>query len=143
METSQSSATANASMPTATRFFPLWKLKGNQLAVTPSTWMVHLEEKSANEEDAGNGEDPDGITGMTEEFIICLARAVKDTQQMEKHCYHCDSLDHFIHDCPWLAAVKADVPFNWKEGMVLKKGGQTPQGKMAAPKVPQDGMAKV
>ena len=40
--------------------------------------------------------DPDGIKGVTEEFIVCLARAVKDAQQEEKHCYHCSSPDHFI-----------------------------------------------
>ena len=59
--------------------------------------------------------------GITEEFIVCLARAVKDAQQMEL-CYHCDSPDHFIHDCPWLAGMKADVSLNQKEGMVLRKG---------------------
>ena len=34
---------------------------------------------------------------VTEEFIVCLTRAVKDAQQEEKHCYHCSSLKHFIH----------------------------------------------
>ena len=33
-----------------------------------------------------NNLDPDGIEGVTEEFIVCLTRAVKDAQQMEKHC---------------------------------------------------------
>ena len=85
--------------------------------------MAHLEEKSANEEEGVNGGDPEGIEGMTEEFIVCLARAVKDTQQMEKHCYHCDSPDHFIHNCTHLAGTKADAPLNWKEGTVPRKGG--------------------
>ena len=131
METSQSFATANTSKPRATSFFPLQKLKGSQLAITPSTQMVHLEEKSANGEKGINGEDPDGIKGMTEEFIVCLARSVKDAQQMKKHCYHCGSPDHFIHDCPQLAETKADVPLNKSDGMVPRKGGWAPQGKMA------------
>ena len=70
METFQSSATANVNKLRATSFFPLQKLKGSQLAVTPSVWMVHLEEKSTTEEEGINGEDPDGIKGMTEEFIL-------------------------------------------------------------------------
>ena len=86
-------------------------------------WIAHLEEKSTNEEEGIDGEDPDGIEGITEEFIVCLTRAVKDAQQTEKHCYHCDSPDHFICFCPWLAGMKADAPFNWKGGTVPRKGG--------------------
>ena len=103
---------------------------------------MHLEENSTDEEEGIDGEDLNGIKGTTEEVIVCLARAVKDTQQMEKHCYHCDSPDHFICNCPHLAEMMADVPLNQKEGMVLRKGGRAPQGKMAALKVPQDGMPK-
>ena len=84
--------------------------------------MVHLKEKSANEEEGVNGKDSDGIEGMTKEFIIHLARAVKDTQQTEKHCYHYDSPDHFIRDCPQLAEMKTGSSLNWKEGMVPRKG---------------------
>ena len=95
-----------------------------------------------NEEEGINGEDPDGIEGVTEEFIVCQARAVKDAQQTEEHCYYCASTDHFIHNCPQLTEMKADVPLNQKEGMVLRRRGQAPQGKMAALKVPKDGMPK-
>ena len=123
METYQSSATPRTSKLRTTSFFPLWKLKGSQLAITPSAQIMHLEEKSTNEEEGINGEDPDGIEGVTEEFIVCLARAVKDTQQMGKHCYHCDSPDHFIYDSPQLAEMKADVLLNQKEGIVPRKGG--------------------
>ena len=103
---------------------------------------MHLKEKSANEEAGVDDEDLDGMKGTTEEFIVFLARAVKDTQQTEKHYYHCDSPDHFICDCPWLAEMKVDAPLNQKEGMVLREGGQSPQEKTAMPKVPQDGMLK-
>ena len=78
--------------------------------------MAHLEEKSTNEKEGDNSEDPDGIKSVTEEFIVCLAIALKDAKQTEKHCYHCGNPVHFIHDCPWLAEMKADVPLNWKEG---------------------------
>ena len=50
--------------------------------------LAYLEE-----EDAGNGEDqdsddPSGIEGVTEEFMVHLARVVKDAQVDEKCCYH-------------------------------------------------------
>ena len=69
-------------------FFPLWKLKGSQPTATPSAWVAHLEEESADKGECIDCEDQDGIKGITEEFIVCLARAVKDTQQEEKCCYH-------------------------------------------------------
>ena len=143
METSQILATASTSKLRATSFFSLWNCKGSQPAITPSAWMVHIEEKSTNEEECIDGEDPDGIESATEEFILCLAGAVRDTPQMKKHCYHCNSPDHFICNCPQLAGMKADAPLNWKEWRVPRKGGQAPQGKMAMPKVPKDGMPKV
>ena len=91
-------------------FFPLWKLKGSQPTVTPSAQVAHLEEESANKEEYIDGEEPDGIEGITEEFILCLTRAVKDAQQTEKCCCHCGSLDHFICDCPLLVGARADPP---------------------------------
>ena len=100
----------------SSQLLPSMKTQGQSTNHNPSARVAHLEEKSANEEEDVDGEDPDGIKVMTEEFIICLARAVKDDQQMEKHCYHCDSPDHFIHNCPQLADIKTDAPLNWKEG---------------------------
>ena len=105
--------------------------------------MAHLEERSTDKEEGIHGEDPDGIKGVTEEFIVHLARAVKNAQQMKKQCYHCDSPDHFICNCQWLAGMKAYVPLNQKEGMVQRNGGWATQRKTAMPKVSQDGMPKV
>ena len=101
------------------------------------------QRKSPNKEEGVDSEDPNRIEGMTEVFIRHLARAVKDAQQTEKCCYHCDSPDHFIHNCPHLAEMKTGSSLNWKEGMVPRKGGQGPQVKVAVPKVPQDGTPKV
>ena len=36
-------------------------------------------------------DDPGGIEGVTVEFMIQLARAVKDAHMDEKCCYHCSS----------------------------------------------------
>ena len=80
------------------RFFPLWKLKGTQHTKTPVR-VVHLEEEGSDEEVGAENEDPDGIDGVTEEFIVHLARTVKEAQQDEKHCYHCSSMEHFICEC--------------------------------------------
>ena len=111
-------------------FFPLQKLKGIQLAATPSKWVAHLEEESTKKEEYIDGKDPDVIEGITEEFIVCIARAVKDDQQTEKCCYHCGSPDHFIHNCPLVVGSRANSPSNWREGMTPKKRAQAPQGKV-------------
>ena len=123
-------------------FFPLWKLKGTQPARTPAVWVVHLEEDGTDKEGA-ESEDPDGIEGMTEEFIVHLARIVKEAQQEEKCCYHCCSPEHFIHDYLLVKASRTDPHLNWKEGMVPKKGVWTPPGKVTMPKACEDRMPKV
>ena len=84
--------------------------------------MAYLEE-----EDAGNGEDPEtddpsGIEGVTEEFMVHLARAVKDTQADEKFCYHCSSPEHFIPNCPLVKTSRDKKQLNGKEGMAMMKG---------------------
>ena len=108
-------------------FFPLQKLKGTQPARTPAVWVAHLEEESAlNKEEGAESKDPNGIKGITEEFIVHLARAVKDAQQEEKCCYHCSSPEHFIHDCPLVKASRTDPHLNSKEGMAPKKGVHGP-----------------
>ena len=94
IEPSCNPPTASANKPWVMSFFPLQKLKGSQPAITPSTWVTHLE--STDKEECIDSKDPDGIEGVTEEFIVHLARAVKDAQQEEKCCYHCSSPDHFI-----------------------------------------------
>ena len=97
--------------------------------------MAHLEEESTDKEEYIDNDDPDDLRDITEEFIICLTRAVKDTQQVEKCC---DSPDHFIHDCPLQVGVQVDPPLNWGDGMALRKEAQATQGKVTMPKVPQD-----
>ena len=139
IEASHNPPIASTSKPRAMSFFPRWKLKGSQLDAIPSTQVVHLEEEGTYKVEHIDSEDPDGIKGMTEEFTVCLARAVKDAQQAEKHCYDCSSPDHFASDCPLVAESKANSPLNWTGGMAPKKGAQAPQGKATMPKVPQEG----
>ena len=69
--------------------------------------------------------------------MIWLARAVKDTQMDERHCYHCSSPEHFIHNCPPMKTARDKKPLNGKEGMVMVKGAQTPPKAANAVKSPQ------
>ena len=99
--------------------------------------MAHLEE-----EDAGTGKDPDsddpsGIEGVTEDFMVHLARAVKDAQADEKCCYHCSSLEHFICNCPLVKTSRDKKQLNGKEGMATMKGAQTPLTTTSAKTSPQ------
>ena len=102
-----------------------------------------MEEEGSDEEVGTESEDPDGIDGMTEEFIICLARAVKEAQEDEKHCYHCSSTEHFICECLLVKTSRSVTHLNQKEGMTLEKGAQISQVKATKQKVPQEGTPKV
>ena len=135
----QNQAIDNTAEPKTTSFSPLWNLKGNQ--PVPETAMVclaHLEEESAKMDEEVESKDPDSIDGVTEEFMVCLARAMKDTQVEEKHCYHCSSPEHFICDFQLVRALRENAQLNCKEGMASKKGAWAPQMKVMMPKNPQE-----
>ena len=117
----------------ATSFFPLRKLKGNQpIPKKPAVHLAHLEE-----------EDASGNEGVIEEFMVCLARAVKDAQADEKHCYHCSSPEHFIHNFPLIKTLREKRQLNGKEGTALKKGAWTPPTTANASESPQMEALKV
>ena len=103
---------------------------------------MHLEEESVKKDEVGDSEDPDGIKGVMEEFMVCLARAMKDVQKEEKHCYHCSHLDHFIHDHPLVEASRTNSHLNHSEGMAPKKGAKAPQTKATTPTTPPEGAPK-
>ena len=130
IELSQSSRIQAADGPSklrATSFFPLRKLKGNQpLSKKPSIPLAHLEEEDADDGEDPESDNPGGIQGVTEEFMVQLARAVKDAQAEEKCCYHCSSPKHFIHNCPLMKTARDKKQLNGKEGAASTKGAQTP-----------------
>ena len=95
-----------------------------------------------NGEDPGS-DDPGGIEGVTEEFMVWLARVVKDAQANEKCCYHCSSPEHFICNCPLVKTSRDKKQLNGKEGMASMKGAQTPLTMMSARKSPQMEAPKV
>ena len=81
--------------------------------------------------------DPDRIKGVMEEFMVWLARAVKDAQTDEKRCYHCSSPEHFIHNCPLMKTTRDKKQLNGEEGTVMLKGAWTPPTSTSAIKSPQ------
>ena len=143
MEPSQSHTTNDTAKPKFTSFFPLQKLKGTQPVVkTAAVCLVHVEEESDKKGEGADSEDPNGIKGVTDEFMVHLTRAMKDAQKEEKCCYHCSSLDHFIHDCPLVNMLRMNSHLNHKEGMVPKKGVHTPQMKATMPMTTPEGAPK-
>ena len=88
--------------------------------------LAHLEEEDAGNDEDPESDDPGVIKVVTEEFMVCLVRAVKDAQTDEKCCYHCSSLEHFIHNCLLVKTSRDKKKLNGKEGMAAMKGAQTP-----------------
>ena len=96
--------------------------------------LVHLEEEGTRRDEDEGSDDPEGMEGVTEEFMVHLVRDVKNAQTEEKCCYHCSSPEHFICNCPLVKNLRENMQLNCKEGMVLKKGAQTPLTKATTPK---------
>ena len=59
------------SKPRTTSFFPLRKLKGNQpLSKKPAVCLAQLEEEDADDGEDLESDDPGGIEGVMEEFMV-------------------------------------------------------------------------
>ena len=99
--------------------------------------MAHLDKEEAEDGEDAESDDPGGIEGVMEEFMVQLARAVKDVQVDEKCHYHCSSPKHFIRNCPLMKTSRDKKQLNGKEGMALMKGAWTPPTIMSAMKSPQ------
>ena len=126
------------SKPRTTSSFPLRKLQGDQpFPKKPAMWLAQLEEEDADDGEEQESDDPDGIEGVTEEFMVWLARVVKDAQMDEKCCYHCSSPEHFIRNCLLMKTARDKKQLNGKEGMAITKGAQTPPTATSAIKSPQ------
>ena len=135
---SRSQLTDGPSKPRTTSFFPLRKLKGSQpFPKKPAIQLAQLDEEDADDGEDPESNDPDGIKGVTEDFMVWLARAVKDAQTYEKCCHHCSSPEHFIHNCLLMKTAKDKKQLNGKEGMATMKGAQTPPQATSAVKSPQ------
>ena len=130
--------TNNPPKPRTTTFFPLRKLKGNQpLPKKPAVHLVHLEEGNAGNDEDQESDDAGRIKGVAEEFMVHLARAVKDAQADEKCCYHCSSPEYFICNCLLVKTSMEKKQLNGKEGMASTKGAWTHPTTTNAAKSPQ------
>ena len=98
---------------------------------------MQLEEEDIDDGEDPESDNPDGIKGVTEEFMVWLARAVKDTQMDERHCYHCSSPEHFIRNSLLMKTSRDKKQLNEREGTVMAKGAQTPPKATNAIKSPQ------
>ena len=107
------------------------------LSKEPALHLVHLEEEDADDGKDPESDDPGGIEGVMEEFMIQLARAVKDAQTDEKCCYHCSSPEHFIHNCLLMKTTRHKKWLNGKEGMATMKQAWAPPTTTNAIKSPQ------
>ena len=83
--------------------------------------LVHLEEEGTRRDKDEGSNDSDGIDWVTEEFMVHMARDVKDAQTEERHCYHCSSPEHFICNCLLMKTLREKLQLNGKDGMALKK----------------------
>ena len=127
------------SKPRTTSFFPLRKLKGNQpFSKKPTVQLAQLEEDAYDGEDP-ESDDPDGTEGVMEEFMVQLARVVKDAQTDEKCCYHCSSLEHFIRNCSLMKTTRDKKQLNGKEGMCNDEGSPDPSNHNKNHKEPPEG----
>ena len=99
--------------------------------------LTQLEEEDTKDGEDSESDDPNGIDGVSKEFMVRLARVVKDAQMDEKRCYHCSSPEHFIHNCLLMKAARDKKQLNGKEGMAMMKGAQTPPKPTNAAKSPQ------
>ena len=110
-------ATDGPSKPRATCFFPLRKLKGNQpYTKKPAVCLTQLEEEDADDGKDLESNDPNGIDGVTKEFMIRLVRVVKDAQADEKCCYHCSSPEHFIRNLSADEGGQGQETVKWEGG---------------------------
>ena len=131
--------TDGPSKPRTTSFFPLRKLKGYQsLSKKSAVYLAQLEEEDADDGEDPESDDPGGIEGVMEEFMVQLARAVKDAQTDEKCCYHCSSPEHFIHNCLLMKTTRDKKQLNGKEGTAMMKGAWAPLTTTNAIKSPQN-----
>ena len=88
--------------------------------------LAHLEEEDTSDDEDPESDDPGRIEGVTEEFMVCLARAVKDSKADEKCCYHFSSPEHFIHNCPLVKTSRDKKTVKQEGGDGIDEGSLDP-----------------
>ena len=88
-----------------------------------------MEEESADKEEGTESEDPDGIEGITKEFIVHLARAVKDAQQEKKMLLPLQQPRALYLRLPVGEGIQRRLTFKLKGGDSAKEGSPGPSRK--------------
>ena len=86
-------------------------------------------EEATDDEDGFDIKDTDGLDGITEEFMVCLTRAVKIAQQEEKCCYHCSQPRSFPKGLSFGAIDHRGTKFKPQRGDSAKEGSPDPSRK--------------
>ena len=105
----------------------------------PAVHLVHLEEEDVGDDEEQESDNPGRIEGVKEEFMVCLARAVKDAQADEKCCYNCSSLEHFIHNCPLIKTSREKKQLDSKGRDSINEGRPDPSDNNHCWEEPPDG----
>ena len=101
--------------------------------------LAHLEEGDTSDDDNPESGDSSRIEEVTEEFMVHLARAVKDAQADEKYCYHCSSPEHFICNCLLVKTSRDKKTVKWEGEDGIDKGSPDPSNNDKHHKDPPDG----
>ena len=101
--------------------------------------LAHLEEEDAGTDKDQESNNPGRMEGVTEEFMVHLARAAKDTQVEEKCCYHCSSPEHFICNCLLIKTMRENAQFKRQGGDGIEEGSPDPSNNSQHTKELPDG----
>ena len=101
--------------------------------------LAHLEEEDARSDKDKESDVPGRIKGVTKEFIVHLARAIKDAQMEEKCCYRCSSPEHFTHNCLLIKTLRENKQLNGQGGDGDEEGSPDPSNNSQCVKEPPDG----
>ena len=101
--------------------------------------LAHLKEEDAGDGKGPESDDTGGIEGVTEEFMVQLARVMKDAQADEKCCYHCSSPEHFIGNCPLVRTSRDKRQLKWEGWDGNDEGSPDPSNNDKCHAEPSDG----
>ena len=141
---SRAQTTDNPPKPRTTSFFLIRKLKGNQPLPKKACCMFGTFRRRRCQQwwrsrESQSQQDQRGNRGVYGSF----GKGCKRCPQADvKHCYHCNSPEHFIHNCLLVKTSREKKELNGKEGMASLKGAQTPPATATATKSPQTEAAK-
>ena len=98
----------------------------SQSTNTPAVQVAHLEEERTDKGEGTESEDPDGIKAVTEEFIVHLARAVKDDSAGGEMLLPLQQPRALYPRLPIGKGIQNRLTFKLKGGDIAKEGSLGP-----------------